>query len=376
MIETVPEMVTRLEEARKLGKVAVDTELVWESTFYPALGVVQVGVSREGCYLLDAVALSGQLAPLGDLLADTATVKILHDAVQDMTILRNATRASGTTAPPANLFDTRIAAGFVGLASTISLRDLLVELVDVELDKSETRTDWLQRPLAQNQVGYAEDDVRYLVDAHDELVHRAEAGGVGEWMRQEMATLNDPELYEERDPREEFRRVKGFGKMRGLELAALRELTAWREQAARDLDRPRGRVASDKLLLFLAQRQPTELEAFDEVRSFRRRDIDRHGQDIIDAVRRARDLDESEWPSGPPHQRHDRQLETRCRAAMERMREVAEARGIDPALVGTRSDLRGLVREGPEKESPANRLTRGWRWELVGKALADEFYQG
>ncbi len=376
MIETVPEMVTRLEEARKLGKVAVDTELVWESTFYPALGLVQVGVSREGCYLLDAVALSGQLAPLGDLLADTGTVKILHDAVQDMTILRNATRASGTTAPPANLFDTRIAAGFVGLASTISLRDLLVELVGVELDKTETRTDWLQRPLAQNQVGYAEDDVRYLVDAHDELVRRAEANGLGDWLRQEMATLNDQTLYDERDPREEFRRVKGFGKMRGLELATLRELSVWREKAARELDRPRGRVASDKLLLFLAQRQPTEVAHLSEVRSFRRRDIDRHGQEIIDAVSLAGGLDESDWPSAAPHQRHDRELETRCRAAMERMREVAEARGIDPALVATRADLRGLVREGPEKESPTNRLTRGWRWEFVGQALAAEFFQG
>ena len=369
-------MVERLAEARALGKVAVDTELVWESTFYPALGVVQVGVSREGCYLLDAVALGGQLAPLGDLLADAGTVKIFHDAIQDMTILRNATRASGTTASPANLFDTRIAAGFVGLASTISLRDLLVELFDVELDKTETRTDWLQRPLAQTQVGYAEDDVRYLVDAYDELAERAETRGVGEWLRQEMATLNDPKLYDERDPREEFRRVKGFGKMRGLELATLRELTVWREKAARELDRPRGRVASDKLLLFLAQRQPSGLQDLSEVRSFRRRDIDRYGQDIIDAVSRASQLLESEWPTGPPHQRHDRELETRCRAAMERLREIAEARGIDPALVGTRADLRGLVREGPEKETPSNRLTRGWRWEFVGGVLAEEFYQG
>ena len=81
MIDSPQEMGTRLEQARQLGKVAVDTELVWERTFYPALGVVQLGVSREGCYLLDAVALEGQMQPLGDLLADADTVKILHDAV-------------------------------------------------------------------------------------------------------------------------------------------------------------------------------------------------------------------------------------------------------------------------------------------------------
>jgi ribonuclease D len=376
MIESEQEMVTCLADARRLGRVAVDTELVWERTFYPALGVVQLGVSREGCYLLDAVALDGQLAPLGDLLADAGTVKILHDAVQDLTILQKASSGPGTRVKATNIFDTRIAAGFVGLASTISLRDLLLDLVGIELDKTETRTDWLQRPLAETQVGYAEDDVRYLVDAHDELLRRARERDVTEWLQQEMETLNDPALYEERDPREEFRRVKGYGKMRGLDLATLRELTVWREAAARELDRPRGRVASDKLLLFLAQRQPTNLADLSEVRSFRRRDIERHGQHIVDAVSRARSLSEEEWPTGPPRHRHDRELETRCRAAMARMREVGEARGIDPALVGTRAEVRGLVREGPEKEAPANRLTRGWRWGFVGEALAGEFFRG
>ena len=375
MIESEQEMVARLEEARQLGRVAVDTELVWERTFYPALGVVQLGLSREGCYLLDAVALNGQLAPLGELLADASTVKILHDAGQDLTILQKASSSPGARVSAINIFDTRVAAGFVGLASTVSLRDLLLDLVGIELDKTETRTDWLQRPLAETQVSYAEDDVRYLVDAHDELLRRAQERDVTEWLQEEMESLNNPALFEDRDPREEFRRVKGYGKMRGLDLATLRELTVWREAAARELDRPRGRVASDKLLLFLAQRQPTNLEDLGAVRSFRRRDIERHGQQILDAVSRAHSLSEEEWPSGPPRQRHDRELEARCREAMARMREIGEARGIDPALVGTRADVRGLVREGPEKEAPANRFTRGWRWGFVGEALAGEFFR-
>jgi ribonuclease D len=369
MIESTEQMVACMNEARELDAVAVDTELVWERTFYPALGVVQVGWSRQDCYLLDAVALAGQMSPLSDLLEDSDTVKLLHDATQDLTILRAATGAA-----PINLFDTRVAAGFVGLASTISLRDLLVELVDIELDKTETRTDWLQRPLSDTQIGYAEDDVRYLVDAYAELWRRARERGTDHWMQEEMDGLNDASLYQERDPREEFRRVKGYGKMRGLELATLRELTAWREGAARRLDRPRGRVASDKLLLFLAQRQPVKNEDLSEVKSFRRRDIEQHGQGIVEAVASAAALDKQEWPSGPPSQRHDRELETRYRQAMEHMREVAEARGIDPALVGTRSDIRGLVREGPESESGRNRLTRGWRWSFAGEELADKFY--
>ena len=243
MIDSEQGLAERLGEARRLGHTAIDVEMVWERTFYPALGVIQLGFSRDACHLVDAVALEGRFEPLAELLSGPA-VKILHDALQDLTVLRMATGAS-----PRSIFDTRIAAGFAGLAHTISLRDLLRELFGVELEKTETRTDWLRRPLSPTQTGYAEDDVRYLVEAREELLRRARAAGVEDWLQEEMAGLDDPALYEERDPREAFRRVKGYGKLDRRQLAVLRELAAWREEAARDLDRPRGQVASDKLLL-------------------------------------------------------------------------------------------------------------------------------
>ena len=370
MIQTGEALTGLMDAARQAGRAAIDTEMVWERTFYPALGVVQVGLSRTECHIVDAVALDGELQGLSELLEDAGTVKILHDAIQDLTVLRLATGAT-----PRNIFDTRVGAGFVGLASTISLRDLILELTGVELEKTETRTDWLQRPLADTQVHYAEDDVRYLLDAYDELVRRAHELEVWEWVQEEMGSLDEPQLYEERDPREQFRRVKGYGKLRNEELAVLRELTAWREEAARDQDRPRGRVASDKLLLFLSQRQPKQLDDLGEVRSFRRRDIERQGQDVIDAVNRALELPADAWPTGPPQVRHDRAFETRARAASERVKERAEARGIDPILVATRADVRGLVREGPEGAAGHNRLARGWRWALVGEELIAEYHQ-
>jgi ribonuclease D len=369
VIDDGPGLASLVDEARRVGRVAVDTEMVWERTFYPALGVIQLGFARDGCHLLDAVALDGQLRLLGQLLADD-TVKILHDAVQDLTILRQATGLS-----PRNVFDTRVAAGFVGLACTVSLRDLLADLVGVELEKTETRTDWLQRPLADTQVGYAEDDVRYLVDAYEELVRRARERNVWDWMQEEMRGLDEASLYEERDPREEFRRVKGYGKLRREELAVLRELAAWREQVARAIDRPRGRVASDKLLLFLSQRQPTRMEDLGEVRSLRRRDVEDHGEALVRAVNAGLQLDPAAWPNGPPRLHHDRALEMRCRAASARVKERAQARDIDPGLVATRADVRGLVREGPEKEAGSNRLAGGWRWTLVGEEVAAEFHE-
>ncbi len=368
MIDDEQGLAERLDEARRLGCAAVDVEMVWERTFYPALGVIQLGLGPDACHLVDAVALEGRLGPLGELLAGS-TVKILHDALQDLTVLRAATGAS-----PRRIFDTRIAAGFAGLPHTVSLRDLLQELFGVELEKTETRTDWLRRPLTGTQIGYAEDDVRYLVDAREELLRRAEAAGVEDWLQEEMAGLDDPALYEERDPREAFRRVKGYGKLGRRELAVLRELAAWREAEARELDRPRGQVASDKLLLLLAHRQPSEMEDLQEIRSLRRH-LRTRGEALLRAVRAGLELEPGAWPCGPPRIRHGHALEMRSRAASERVKERASERGIDPGLVATRGEVRSLVREGPEKEAGHNRLAGGWRWALVGEEVAAEFHR-
>src|SRR5690606_18384671 len=150
MIETRDALQALVDRARTAEAVALDTEFVWERTYYPQLGVVQLGLGGDDVHLLDAAALD--LAPLGALLTDAAVVKVLHDAVQDLTILRRATGASAV-----NVFDTQRAAGFVGLTSTLSLQDLFAEAVGVKLPKGATRSNWLKRPLSDEQTAYAED---------------------------------------------------------------------------------------------------------------------------------------------------------------------------------------------------------------------------
>jgi len=353
-----------VDRAREAGCVAVDTELVWERTFYPRLGIVQLAFSQTETALIDAPA-ADDLGTLGEIIADPGIIKILHDAPQDLSILRLATGAS-----PRAIFDTRIASGFAGLASTISLRDLLLEVLGVELHKTETRTDWLQRPLTPTQVEYAEDDVRYLPELRLRLLERARQQGVEAWLREELSLLNNPELYEERDPREQFRRVKGAGRLKRRGLAVLRELAAWREGQAREQDRPRGHIASDRLLLHLAERQPGTREEVAAVRSFRRRDVERYGPGILQAVAAGLAVPDEEWPEGPPRSRFDLTFEKRVRQAVAFIEEKSASRGIDPALVATRADVKALARNG-EAGAEGNRLLQGWRAELVGRELVE-----
>jgi ribonuclease D len=155
-----------MEKARSKDAVALDTEFVWNRTYYPRLGLIQLALSDEECYLIDPLVIDN-LDPFGELLADRRTIKILHDAPQDLAILYKATGYV-----PKNIFDTRLAAGFACLPASLSLGNLIEELLDIKLEKTATLTNWLKRPLDQEQIRYALDDVRYLRAARVIIINR------------------------------------------------------------------------------------------------------------------------------------------------------------------------------------------------------------
>ena len=186
IIRSTPELEEACARARAAGTVALDTEFVWTRTYRPRLGLVQIGTPSE-CWGLDCLQGLNPSA-LGELIADGSVVKILHDAHQDLEILWHYTGAK-----PQNVFDTRCAAGFAGFASTIGLQKLLQDAVGVGLAKTETCTDWTQRPLTDAQVRYALDDVRYLAELRKELVSRAEGLGTREWQAEEQGKYDNPD---------------------------------------------------------------------------------------------------------------------------------------------------------------------------------------
>lgn len=363
MIQTPEELQSLIDRARSAAVVALDTEFVWERTFYPRLGVVQLGIDRDDVTLIDAAALD--LAPLADLLADEKVVKLFHDAEQDLTILR---RASGGS--PRNIFDTQRAAGFVGLGASVSLQGLIEGLLGIRLDKGATRSDWMQRPLSAEQVSYALDDVRYLPDAYRQLQDRLQRLGRVGWVEEEMAHYDDPARYEEDDPRERYQNVRGRGKrgFGGRDYAVLRELAAWREEEARRRDRPRGHIVSDDALLELAQRAPGSADRLGKMRKLSGKDVDRYGEAILAAVARGRDVPASEYPDRPARSAEDHTLTPRLDLVQALIRGRGQRDGVDPALIGNRADVERLVAEGTP--DPADhRILQGWRREFIGADL-------
>jgi ribonuclease D len=365
MITTQTDLHELIERARRTDAVALDTEFIWERTYYPRLGLIQLALSDEECYLIDPLVLQ-DLSALGELLADPNVVKIFHDAPQDLAILSRATDSI-----PKNIFDTRLAAGFTGLPATLSLSKLIKVLLDIDLQKTETRTNWLNRPLAAEQIDYALDDVRYLRAVRILLLSSIIGPEIKSWLKEELDLLNDPAIYLGHKDDERYLRIKDAGSLNPQGLAILRELAIWREVEARSLNRPRGHIVPDTVLLGIARKQLATLADIRTETTISARAADRYGEKIVAAVQRGL---ASEKAVALPMNRAIK-LNKKDKETLARLNQLvlikSEVQGIDPTIVGNGSEFKMLVKIlNKSCESKMLRQMEGWR-----KSFLKDFFR-
>jgi len=364
MITTTEALAEAVRDAQEAGAVGIDTEFIWDRTFYATLGLVQIGYPDGRCVLVDAPEIE-DWSPFAELMSDESVVKILHDAQQDLSILF---RACGGY--PKNIFDTQRSSGFVGLSSTISLSELLKTLQKVRLDKSETRSNWLARPLTDAQLEYAEDDVRYSTRLMDKIMERAEKLGRKEWILNEMKMYEVESLYGESDPDFEMPRVRGSGSLTNQQRNILRALGAWREVKARKRNLPRNFILSDDAIVSFLRRTPKKMEDIQPMKGLSERAVERNRKYIWEAIQRGIEGDLPELPNG----RHngpapDDGYEARVDLALAFIKGSCLAAQIDPPLMGNRAEVTALVLEATDADLERHRILRGWRGDFCGKHL-------
>ncbi|MDP4776367.1 MAG: HRDC domain-containing protein [Opitutales bacterium] len=364
MITTTEALAEAVRAAQAAGAVGIDTEFIWDRTYFPTLGLVQIGYPDGHCELVDAPEIE-DWSPFAELMSDASVVKILHDAQQDLTILY---RASGGY--PKNIFDSQRSAGFAGLSSTISLSELLKTLEKVRLDKSETRSNWLARPLTEAQVEYAEDDVRYSTRLMVKIMDRAEKLGRKDWILEEMKMYEVESLYGESDPELEMPRVRGSGSLTNQQRNILRALGAWREIKARKRNLPRNFILSDDAIVSLLKHPPKTADDIRPMKGLSDRALERNRRYIWEAIQRGIEGDLPELPNG----RHtgpapDDGYEARVDLSLAFIKGTCLAAKIDPALIGNRAEVTALVLEAANATDERHRILRGWRGEFCGKHL-------
>jgi ribonuclease D len=350
MITTAKDLEALMARAHKTDAVALDTEFVWERTYYPRLGLIQLALSDEECFLIDPIALE-DLSPLGKLLADPEVVKIFHDAPQDLAILRAATKHD-----PQNIFDSRLAAGFAALGSTLSLAALIERLLEIKLTKSETRTNWLKRPLDSKQTEYALDDVRYLRAVRVLILARI-LPETKKWLDEEIQLLNEPKNYLGINDSERYTRIKGAGSLDGKSLAILQELAIWREAEAKKKDKPRGHIIKDPVMIAIARNHLSSHASIQECGEISAKTVKQYADTIATLVSKGEDRKEADLPPTLHRKKLTQSEKNELNNLQEYITLKSDVNGIDPALVGNKNELTRIIRSS----SVPARQNQGWR---------------
>ncbi|MBJ31797.1 MAG: hypothetical protein CL466_10360 [Acidimicrobiaceae bacterium] len=354
MVEEQGELESLLRVLAAEDRIAVDTEFHREKTYYPQVALVQVAWSG-GLALVDPLAVD--VRAMAGLL-DSGVLVVMHAAGQDLEVFD---RACGTT--PENLFDTQVAAGFIGLSSP-SLATLHERELGIRLPKGDRLTDWLARPLTDSQTDYAASDVAHLLEIHDRLVDRLSADGRLAWAEQECREMLDRERGR-RIPEDAWQRIKEARQLGGRARDVARSVAAWRERRAAELDQPVRKVVPDLGVVAVAQRAPASIEELRKVRGLDGRHFKGAvAEGLLAAVAAAEDL--PPLAAEPPRRDSGRDVRAAVTLVSAWVAQMARDRDLDPTLVGTRSDIEDLVR-GVD----GARMTEGWRHELVGGPVDD-----
>lgn len=328
-------------EWRTQPYLALDTEFMRVDTFYPAAGLVQVGDGRQE-WLIDPLLIQ-DWSPFAELLEDERVVKVLHACSEDLEVFL---RLTGSL--PVPLFDTQLAAAYLGMAHSMGYSKLVKEVLDIDLPKDETRSDWLQRPLTEMQMRYAADDVQHLAQVYLALDARLSEEKRA-WLLEDGAELV-ANLCRESDPREAYREVKLGWRLRPQQLAVLRELCAWREEQARLRNRPRNHVLRERTLWPLARLLPknkTDLAAIEDMHP---RTVRQDGDFLIELIAQASRLPQSEWPEALPEP-----LPPEVTPLLKSLRAIgqreAETLGMAPGFDAAQEDPRGTAQERLSRRS-------------------------
>ena len=345
--------------------VAVDTEFMRETTYWPDLCLIQIaGAEVNG--LIDPMAEGIDLKPFFALMNNEKVLKVFHAARQDVEIM---VHLAGTVPHP--IFDTQIAAMVCGFGDQVSYEAIVRKLAKAQIDKSSRFTDWSRRPLSEKQLIYALSDVTHLRTVYEKLKLELDVNGREPWLAQEMAILTAIETYRT-EPQDAWRRIKVRLKSK-KQLAVLIAVAGWRELEAQEKNVPRSRIIKDDAVAEVAMQMPQSKEALGQLRALPRgMATSRIGDGLIRVVKEGLARD----PLSLPHTNWGREESSEStQAAAEilklALKVVCEREGLAPKLVANTSDIEAVA-ESDDADVP---LMHGWRREVFGN-LALELKRG
>ncbi len=330
-------------------------------TFYPIAGLIQL-YAGELVYLIDPLTIT-DWQPLKALLQNQNCLKIFHACNEDLEVFNRLTGIA-----PTPLFDTQLAASLLGMGHCVGYQKLLESELDIELDKSETRSDWLQRPLTQSQLGYAAMDVLQLLPLYEKLRQQLESINRLDWLLEEGNRLATNSMAES-SPEEAWRQVKLAWRLRPQQLSILKSLCNWREREARKKDIPRNQLIPSAALWELARYQPKTTQGLSRAQKMTPAIIRRHGKQILMLIEHGLNQPRETWPETLPLPL-PKDAKPWVEAANSLLEQRAEELNVSREILISRADLKRLLQTGYDTgEYPLLPSLTGWRKSEVYEPL-------
>lgn len=357
MVETAPHLQQVIEECCDCDVIGIDTEFVRERTWRADLGLVQLSDGKT-VWLVDPLK-TGPITPLSTLFNDQKTVKILHAPSEDLDVLLYTTGAV-----PKPLFDTQTACAMLGQSLQMGYHKTVEWLLNIVVDKGETRSNWCKRPLRQAQLHYAALDVCLLPMMHRQLLSRLVDLGRESWLIEDcnrlLARAETPA-----DPEQSWKRISGSVRLDGISLAVLQALATWRDKEAERRNLARGFVIKDIELLTIANRKPGSLEALADLDIWHPNAIKRHGPAVLKIIDKVQQTGQPAEPIATLQQAH-RQLITNMQKLVK---QKAQMISVEPALLASKRELEALILSPSDEPLPERFL--GWRKDIITEELME-----
>lgn len=371
---SMDDLLKRLSGSKLL---AVDTEFFRETSYYPELALVQIATeSVVAC--IDPIAFDAKPA-LRKLLLDQQITKIFHSCSQDLEVLFYYLGDI-----PRSIYDTQIANAFISEQHQVSYAALVESELGIQLDKSQTRTNWLRRPLSDKQIQYAGDDVYYLYQLHHILDEKLQNVGRKKWFDEESLALSADNARFQVATDKLWKRVKGATRLKRSKLAIVQAIAQWRESLAQEKNLTRKRVLPDDIIIGLALTPPENISALDQSisdsinysRNRRHNFSNEDRQRLLNAITAAKESSADTWPDNQFNQLNSQQ-KTLLKSLQHIVTTKAEQLGISSAIICSRKELEKLLLIYADNRQPQQAdlsitnlsILKGWRYDCIGQQL-------
>lgn len=348
------------EDLSTTDVLAIDTEFVRTDSFYAHLGLIQIA-QGDKTWLVDPLKIT-DWSPLVSIIEDRNIVKVLHALSEDAEVLQHHLGASLV-----NVFDSQIAAAYLGYAMQTSYAKLVESLFDIVLPKEATRSDWLQRPLAEEQCRYAAGDVHWLYKIYDIFARKLKAQDRYQWVKDDSQRMVSNNLPIE--PAKYYLKLRGAWKLKGSRLVALKMLCAWREEQARQSNVNRGRILHDKDIILLAERLPTSKSDLQKLLKIPSRKIRLYGDELLQMIQVSLQAKKADWPARIESPLPAEQAGT-LKAVKQLVRDAAAEVGLPVELLARRKELESWLRSGARTgDYQIPESLSGWRSTLLAEPV-------